>query len=35
MHGVAKVEAGERRLIWIWTHKLIAWVQLRLWAWLP
>jgi RND family efflux transporter MFP subunit len=31
MQGVGKVEIGERKLLWIWTHKLIDW--LRLWTW--
>ena len=35
MQGVGKVEIGERKLIWIWTHKLIDWLQLALWNWLP
>lgn len=33
MHGVAKVEVGERRLIWIWTRDFIRWARLTLWAW--
>ncbi len=31
MEGIGKVEVGERKLIWIWTHPLVDW--LRLWAW--
>lgn len=31
MEGVGKIEAGNRRLIWIWTHSLFDW--LRVWAW--
>lgn len=31
MRGVAKVEIGQRKLLWIWTHSLID--RLRLWAW--
>jgi RND family efflux transporter MFP subunit len=31
MQGVAKVEKGERSLLWIWTHGVID--GLRLWAW--
>ncbi len=31
MHGVAKVEMGQRKLLWIWTHALVD--RLRLWAW--
>jgi RND family efflux transporter MFP subunit len=33
MSGVGKVEVGERKLIWIWTHGLIDWARLKLWAW--
>ncbi len=35
MEGVAKVEVGRRRLLWIWTHKLVDGLRLRLWSWLP
>jgi RND family efflux transporter MFP subunit len=31
MEGVAKIDIGRRRLIWIWTHSLVDW--LRIWAW--
>ena len=31
MRGVAKIEINERKLIWIWTHKLVNW--LRIWTW--
>lgn len=35
MEGVGKVEVGRRRLIWIWTHTLLDWLQLSLWTWTP
>ena len=35
MEGVAKIEVGERRLIWIWTHSLVDWLRLWIWNWLP
>ena len=35
MEGVAKVEIGERKLAWIWTHKLIDWLRLWAWSWWP
>lgn len=35
MEGVGKVAIGERRLIWIWTHKLIDWMRLAFWTWTP
>jgi RND family efflux transporter MFP subunit len=33
MSGVGKVEVGERKLIWIWTHGLVDWMRLKVWAW--
>lgn len=35
MEGVAKISAGERRLIWIWTHRMVNWLRLAVWSWLP
>jgi len=35
MEGLAKVEVGRRRLLWIWTHGLVDWLRLRLWSWTP
>jgi hypothetical protein len=35
MEGVAKVEIDERRLIWIWTRKIILWFRLFIWSWTP
>jgi multidrug efflux pump subunit AcrA (membrane-fusion protein) len=35
MEGIAKIDAGRRRLLWIWTHELIDWLRLRLWSFLP
>jgi RND family efflux transporter MFP subunit len=31
MKGIGKIDIGERKLLWIWTHKLTDW--LRLWFW--
>ncbi|MCB1761076.1 MAG: HlyD family efflux transporter periplasmic adaptor subunit [Gammaproteobacteria bacterium] len=31
MRGIAKVEVGERDLLWIWTHEVVD--RLRLWSW--
>jgi hypothetical protein len=31
MEGVAKIEIGKRRYIWIWTRKLVNWVRLKVW----
>ena len=35
MEGIAKIDIGERRLVWIWSRTLIDWLRLKLWAWLP
>ncbi len=35
MQGIAKIAAGERSLIWIWSHDLVNWVRLWLWSWWP
>ncbi len=35
MQGIGKIVAGERKLIWIWTRRLVGWVQLWLWSWWP
>ena len=35
MQGVAKIEAGERSLLWIWTHSAWHWLQLQAWKWRP
>ena len=35
MEGVAKIAIGERKLIWIWTHRFTEWVRLWLWSWWP
>lgn len=33
MQGVGKLDVGDRQLGWIWTHRLVDWLQLRTWAW--
>ncbi len=33
MQGVGKIAIGQRRLLWIWTHKLVDWLRLQLWSW--
>ena len=35
MEGVGKIDAGERRLLWIWTHPLTDWIRLSFWNWMP
>lgn len=33
MEGIAKIEAGEARYIWLWTHKMFNWIRLKAWQW--
>ncbi len=35
LEGVAKIEVGRRRLVWIWTHELFDWIRLWAWSWWP
>jgi multidrug efflux pump subunit AcrA (membrane-fusion protein) len=35
MEGVAKIEAGQRSLLWIWSRRLIDWTRLAIWEYTP
>jgi RND family efflux transporter MFP subunit len=35
MEGVGKINVGERKLIWIWTHRFTDWLRMVAWNWLP
>jgi hypothetical protein len=35
MEGIGKVNVGERKLVWVWTHGFTEWLRLALWRWLP
>lgn len=35
MEGVGKIEVDERKLLWIWTYKLVHWVRMWFWSWWP
>ena len=35
MEGVAKIETGQRSLLWIWTRAVVEWVRLAAWKYLP
>ena len=35
MEGAAKIEVDERNLGWIWSRRLVEWLRLKSWAWLP
>ncbi len=35
MQGVAKITIDERRLAWIWSHKVLHWMRMFVWSWWP
>jgi RND family efflux transporter MFP subunit len=35
MEGIAKIDAGRRRLLWIWGHTLVDWIRLGAWSFVP
>jgi RND family efflux transporter MFP subunit len=35
MEGVGKIQVEERRLVWIWTHKIVHWLRMWVWSWWP
>jgi multidrug efflux pump subunit AcrA (membrane-fusion protein) len=35
MEGIARIEAGQARLVWIWTRSLRHWLRLATWSWWP
>lgn len=35
MEGVGKINAGQERIVWIWTHEVIDWIRLWVWSWWP
>ena len=35
MEGVAKISVDQRRLAWIWTHRIVDWFRLWTWTWWP
>jgi len=35
MEGVGKIDIGERKLIWVWTHKITHWMRMFFWSWWP
>ncbi len=32
MEGVAKVQVGRERYAWLWTHRLVNWIRMKLWV---
>ena len=35
MEGIAKIEIGREKLLWIWTRRLVDWLRLFIWNRLP
>lgn len=35
MEGVGKINAGQQSYAWIWTHRLMDWLRMQAWTWLP
>ena len=35
MEGVGKIDIEERKLFWIWTHKMVHWMRMWIWSWWP
>jgi hypothetical protein len=35
MEGIAKIEVGRRKLLWIWSHEMLDWLRLRTWSLMP
>ncbi len=35
MQGIGKINAGRKRMVWIWTHEIVDWARMWLWSWWP
>ena len=35
MQGIGKINIGQARLVWIWTHEITDWLRLWIWSWWP
>jgi RND family efflux transporter MFP subunit len=35
MEGIGKITVGEEKLGWLWTRRLLDWVRISCWRWLP
>jgi multidrug resistance efflux pump len=35
MAGIGKIKVDRRLLIWVWTHKMVDWMRLKIWQWMP
>lgn len=35
LKGIAKIDVGEKNILWIWTHGFTDWLRLTMWRYLP
>jgi RND family efflux transporter MFP subunit len=35
MEGAGKITIDRRLYVWIWTHRVVDWIRLTVWSWLP
>lgn len=33
LDGVGRIDLGQRKLAWLWTHRLADWLRLAVWSW--
>lgn len=33
MSGISKIKAGEHKLLWVWTHRIVDELEMRWWRW--
>ncbi len=33
MQGIAKIGVGEYSILWVFTHKIVNWLRLKIWSW--
>ncbi|MGI9431664.1 MAG: efflux RND transporter periplasmic adaptor subunit [Myxococcota bacterium] len=35
MAGIGKIDVERRRVLWIWTHRMVDWLRMWAWSWWP
>lgn len=35
MEGIAKIDTGVSRLVWIWSRPAVDWLRMSIWRWMP
>lgn len=35
MEGVGKIQVDRRKIVWIWSHKIVHWWRMWVWSWWP